>query len=524
MNMVNGGKLKRHIKRNHKHEEEVKDILTKPQALQNIFFDQKRKEGIYSYNIKQLEANKEDGTSFMRERRPKEKDSLRMCAGCKRFFSNRSFYKHRLHCHHINTDAINPQLLIANDRIHKDAEFSEEILHKFRVGIVGDICRSDKIIQQIGYRHFNMRRFEKSKRDEVRKNVMGEMRDLSRLYVEYKSLEMAAGKQDVSVESMFTRDGLTSLREAMNNLCKKESDQNQEKHGLKMNLNAIIHRSIKSLMGYFAESRQDGKYKELTKFEVAYNFLSHELLSRARYQCFMNSVDKARRPEQLPLENEVQQLMLFIKNEISRILNNFVLEEYGYLQKLCVARLTLFNARRGEEPARLLLTEWQDAIKNVWLPQALVEKVEDPAERFLLGQFRLAYLHGKGKKFVPVLLPEDLVPATQLIQQHRHAAGIKDTNIFFFAPKRSNRHRCGWESVQKICTKSKISLNATKNRHRIATIYAGLHMTPEDKIVFMKHMGHKEQIDEDDYQCPIGIKEVRVMGKLLNTWVRGGIH
>jgi len=53
------------------------------------------------------------------------------------------------------------------------------------------------------------------------------------------------------------------------------------------------------------------------------------------------------------------------------------------LRNLIVARLTLFNARRGGEPARLLLTEWDDALKGVWIDPDMVEKVQDPIEKAL---------------------------------------------------------------------------------------------------------------------------------------------
>ena len=83
--------------------------------------------------------------------------------------------------------------------------------------------------------------------------------------------------------------------------------------------------------------------------------------------------------------------------------------KYAWLQSLIICRVTLFNGRRGEEGSRILETEWQDAIDNVLLPMENIEVIEDEAEDFLAGQFKLAYmyLHGKGKKYVPLLIPLD---------------------------------------------------------------------------------------------------------------------
>ena len=72
--------------------------------------------------------------------------------------------------------------------------------------------------------------------------------------------------------------------------------------------------------------------------------------------------------------------------------------DYSYLRSLIVARLTLYNARRGEEGSRLLIEEWKDAMSNVWVLIEAVESVKDPSEKFLIGQFKLAYMAGKEQK------------------------------------------------------------------------------------------------------------------------------
>lgn len=56
--------------------------------------------------------------------------------------------------------------------------------------------------------------------------------------------------------------------------------------------------------------------------------------------------------------------------------------EYSLLRDLVVSRLTLFNARRGGEPSRLLLEEWNDALNDVWYNNT--ETVDDPLEKSCL--------------------------------------------------------------------------------------------------------------------------------------------
>jgi hypothetical protein len=79
----------------HKRIEEVHKILKQSKAIQNIFFEKKRLEGMYEHNIHALEDTTTTVDQLMRERQPKTKDTLQMCAGCNKFISHRAFYKHR---------------------------------------------------------------------------------------------------------------------------------------------------------------------------------------------------------------------------------------------------------------------------------------------------------------------------------------------------------------------------------------------------------------------------------------------
>jgi len=59
----------------------------------------------------------------------------------------------------------------------------------------------------------------------------------------------------------------------------------------------------------------------------------------------------------------------------------------------------------------------------------------DINERFLAGQYKLTYLHGKGRQFVPVLIPTDCVKAIEQLIAYRCHNGITSENQFVFASK-----------------------------------------------------------------------------------------
>ncbi|GFO41298.1 histone-lysine N-methyltransferase setd8-a [Plakobranchus ocellatus] len=67
------------------------------------------------------------------------------------------------------------------------------------------------------------------------------------------------------------------------------------------------------------------------------------------------------------------------------------------MRNLIVSRLTIFNARRGGEPARLTVKEWNDAVNNVWIDQQQVQQIDDPLERAMLpGEDRSKFYRHMG--------------------------------------------------------------------------------------------------------------------------------
>lgn len=69
------------------------------------------------------------------------------------------------------------------------------------------------------------------------------------------------------------------------------------------------------------------------------------------------------------------------------------MKNFVYLRSLVVVCLILFNVRRGEEVLWMLFFEWEEVEKGIWF----------------LGYFKFVYLKGKGKKYVFVLILNDLM-------------------------------------------------------------------------------------------------------------------
>ena len=93
----------------------------------------------------------------------------------------------------------------------------------------------------------------------------------------------------------------------------------------------------------------------------------------ASHQPCTTSEAAMRLPERSPDENDLATLQAFTKRCIrfvTYVYTHVGLHEYVELRNSICSRLTLFNARRGEEPSRLKIEQWTD--RGKWLNRKAV--------------------------------------------------------------------------------------------------------------------------------------------------------
>ncbi|GFR81265.1 gamma-glutamyltranspeptidase 1 [Elysia marginata] len=194
------------------------------------------------------------------------------------------------------------------------------------------------------------------------------------------------------------------------------------------------------------------------------------------------------------------------------------------MRNLILTRVTLFNARRSGEPARLTLREWADASRDAWIDPQLTEQVKDPQERLLLKDMKLAYQAGKGsRKLVPVLFPKDTLEPISKLLMERINCSIHPDNIYLF-PNTQNSldHASGYHCLKAVVKevpnlKKPHLLIADKFRHQVSTVFASFELPKDQQSSFIRHMGHSEAINRNVYQCPMAIQEITQVGKMLSN-------
>ena len=506
-------KLKRHMLRRHKDEEGVKAALLLPAAEQTRAFEDLRKEGIFRRNVV-IQAEGGGNEELIRKRNQGTSKTV-MCSGCKGFYSKNQIHKHKKQCSLTFSLQSNAVDFSASRPSAVTEEFQKQVLDRFRDDDCGKICRKDKLVILLG-----QRLWLKSVKKE-RKVIMSDMRHMGNLILAVNRLSPS----DLTGEELFKREHFDLLTQAIQDLTQKNQSRGQ-KSGLKLALGYVLKKAIKVLKGHYTQFNMLEQADEVGRFSDVLGLNWDFLFYSAQLECEQRR-GVLRKPESMPLEQDVKKLKEYLVSEMHDLLNDeykiWDPHDFVALRNLLVSRLTMFNARRGGEPARMTVAEWEEAEKKLWIDPNRVQQVSDPLENALLTSTHLAYMAGKGsKRLVPVLIPHDTVePLRKLVRERQNANIHKDNPFLFPNIGGSLDHALGWNSLKAVTLAMGDQLEqphlliADKFRHRASTLFALLEVPDHEREPFYRHMGHSAAINRDVYQCPLAVTEITKVGGFL---------
>ena len=526
-------RLTRHLKTVHRNEERIKQIACLPVKEQNHEFDVLRKEGIFAHNLKLLNSGKDQANLEMERKSKKiEKRKIKMCTNCKAFLHVRYFYKHVKSCIKATNNekqkkpnfssGLTPSLL-RNYEQESDSSFTE-LLNRFLPDEKGKLCQNNQFILLFGqYLHKKHKR-RKGKMVENRRIVMQNMRVLAGLYLKFIEAASTAGIHGLRIESMFDRQYIDILKDAIEMLSIDEA--NELKSGTRLLLGSVLKRVIKIYKGVLLKRKQDAEAEELDKFSIILSTEWVDIFATAEYQIKAKR-HELRRPHELPLENDVRIVKDYTTKRMNELLADFEktkelnMHEYVELRNLAVIKLTFFNARRGGEPSRIQLSEWFDAQTDEWIDKERLHNLSDEEKKRLLEN-KLVYQGGKGNGLVPVIVTKDLVKVLSILanDQIRLKCGILPSKDFLFpSTGGSEDHVAGYSCIRIVSQNAGVerNLTATKMRHRAATLFANMEMPEADRAFIYKHLGYSEEINKNVYQCPPAVRELTKVGSYLSN-------
>ncbi|XP_057298490.1 uncharacterized protein LOC130629354 isoform X2 [Hydractinia symbiolongicarpus] len=524
---VHSAALSRHISTVHKKEDIVKKAMEKPKKERLRMFDSFKKLGIEKFNFAQLN---EDNPKFYRERKQSKSESdLVKCSNCKGFYGTRYWIRHVRDCGNGQSVPIKLSSMKVTEQFTCSDEFRKHIVNKIRDDPVGDLCRSDRVILDYGKHSYDRIKRRHEKQEEVRKSVRSELRRIAHLYMIFKMQNVKTFFKNSS--DMLKRENFLSLKAAIEHYTTRDDDT--LKASLKSSIYYLLKNFAKCRKGILLIHNQDADAKAIDDFLTVLELAKDHIFGEAQQAIHKKRQIRLRRPMALPLEDDIKALRGHILAKIKQITSdNFLMLDtsaYIELRDASCARLTLFNARRGGEAARLLLSEWEDAKSDAWIDSQRVEAIEDPIEKKLMSTLKITYQMGKGNfKLVPVLIPEDVQKALIMLadKKIRKDVGISDQNKYLFpSTQGSECHASGWHVIQNLCSKLELkssgTITATKQRHRVSTLFASLELSKSDREAIFTHLGHSEDINVNVYQAPAAIREITKVGKHLTDMDKG---
>lgn len=501
----------------------------------NKIFEQLRKEGML---LKNREVFADDTVTnkvkYLRKERGNVTSEVVMCSSCKGFYSKRTIAIHKSRCPGGMENCSIPITVLMSSISYKDESFDSEeeklfdemILSHFRNDEVGRICQTDNVMKIYGLSKFPRVLTRTIKQQSIREKLMGDMRRLASLFVCTKQKAFLRGVSIASCDQMLHIQHMRYIQDALIELTLKEDGS--LKAGLCSIIGYVLKNVCKVLNGYYLSKDDHNKAMQFDKFLSVLSLHWDRWFGEAEYDNKMVRQSKLRKPKRLPKESDILRIRKYTINEINRMVSDKYKftssRDFVTLRDLLVCRLTLFNARRGGEPSRLLLREWNDAENNEWIGENVsAESILDPEERRAFKNVKIAYQAGKNlMHMVPLLIPKDCLDGIRIIADPivRLDAGIVKSNPFLFATLKSSiNHVKGWLAVKTVSDLAGVSNNitATAMRHRASTIYASLEVPENERLAFYAHMGHSEEINKNVYQAPMAVMEVTKIGKFFHA-------
>ena len=147
----------------------------------------------------------------------------------------------------------------------------------------------------------------------------------------------------------------------------------------------------------------------------------------------------------MPDEEHLEKLRVYLINEIDEAIKHTgPLTKVMYVHLRTVTRFTILNARRGSEPARMLLKDVNE--RHSWISQGMSKE--------LTAKYAITFIMGKGNTLVPVLLPRECEKAMVMLADgaNRAHAGISPKNDFLFAyTQQLVDSSTGYNEIMDVC-------------------------------------------------------------------------
>lgn len=338
-------------------------------------FDRLRLKGDFYFNLKVLHC----GGQLKVIRRPGPDEDVdfkqfKPCVHCLAFIQKHELWRHVSRCPFNETNlkdsdgTVNRKLQYESEMLlYGSKELSMDAMHKSVLAImrqdhISFIARKDELIIRFGYSLFEKDGSSKAT------YISQKMRSLARLL---EMLQKIPGKENCPLAEFISPSSFDDIVEATRQLCvfniAEENDNlaSVKTPSLALKIGHSLKRCAALLRGIALRKRERDLKETVDSFlELLEAEWSSKVSAAALRSLSDNQFNKT---PILPLTGDLIKLRQFLLAEIpastKRLLNQPTLQEWRSLAELTVARIIIFNKRRGNEGSKILITQFTDRPK-----------------------------------------------------------------------------------------------------------------------------------------------------------------
>lgn len=534
--------MARHLTTIHQNEPHVAHIIAKKESDPEIYklgLKKLKCFGNFMHNVKTLKQNKNDIVVVKRPTRSRKVSEYLPCVHCYGFYVQDELWRHTRNCdlkRHEDSSNLdicshskkllmtsngviqNSRLLLDTACIQEDSALSDEmraLVSAMHQDDLSEVVRKDILLNQFGQALL-------MKYGPRKKNDIGQrLRQLARLL-----LQIRKNNSDSSLQYMDLLCGknFDKCLSGTEELCKLNITDDGRREfqipSLALRLGHLLKKISTIKQGYCLRNdliddlKHAENFGQLLQAEWTDSIASNALNTLRRR--------KDQTIEVLPLTDDLRQLreyqMKMMKQCISQIKELPLFSTWRKLAQLTMARMIIFNKRRGGEVSRLLLQTYNT--RPNWKQSTNQEVLSSlqPLEQKLVDRVDLVQIPGKKNRKVPMLITEDVKEAMDILNAYRDKVGISSSNPYFFA-SRSAGYLDSWQAMSSITKEASLKqpelVTSTKLRKYNATVSQLFDLNHGELEWLSNHMGHDLNIHKDFYRLHDSTIEIAKVSRLL---------
>ncbi|KAI3355954.1 hypothetical protein L3Q82_004240 [Scortum barcoo] len=523
-------KFTRHLKTHEKTNVDVARVLALPKDSKERkdMLTQLRNKGNYAHNTEVL-AN---GTGLLKLRRQPKKDHNPQdyvhCMYCQAFYLRKDLWRHVRNC---SSKPAEGSAGPGRTRVLSLATMSESTLYqRISQGVwklltamkdddISAAVRSDFCILQLAQSFFNKHGQDPTKADYIRQKL----REVGRLLLTLRRESSIYTLEDAVKPANF---------QLVIQAVKKVSGFDEEKHcyqtpSLALKLGHSLQKICDIIHCRALMADDNALIKSTQTFKTLYTTKWSELVSHTALTTLNEG--HFNKPSTLPFTEDVQRLHQHLEKTAdlaSEVLEKTPTQQvYAELCKATLAKIILFNRRRGGEVAKMQLKSFLERDTTVLHTDVAAGLTK--FEQKLCKHFSRVEIRGKRGRKVAVLLSPDMVDAlTQLIRK-RQECGVPEENTFLFARPhclspyrgqdclRTYANECGAQNPEL--------LRSTQLRKHVATLSQVLNLKNHELDQVADFLGHDIRVHREYYRLPEATTQLAKISKLLLAMEKGSL-